>query len=58
MAAAGDPSAPLLAGDTLHGYADVPIGLPVFRVLYRRNELPPPPLAELEERLRHADNPG
>jgi tRNA (guanine-N7-)-methyltransferase len=33
-------------------------GLPVFRVLYRRNELPPPPLAELEERLRHADNPG
>jgi tRNA (guanine-N7-)-methyltransferase len=33
-------------------------GLPVFRVLYRRNVLPPPPLAELEERSGATDNPG
>ncbi len=33
-------------------------GLPVFRVLYRRNALPPPPLALLEERLGATDNPG
>jgi tRNA (guanine-N7-)-methyltransferase len=32
--------------------------LPVFRVLYRRNALPPPTLALLEERLRATDNPG
>ncbi len=33
VAAADAPGAPLLAGDTLHGYDDVPIDLPVFRVL-------------------------
>ena len=33
-------------------------GLPVFRVLYRRNGLPPPPLADLEERPGDTDNPG
>jgi tRNA (guanine-N7-)-methyltransferase len=33
-------------------------GLPVFRVLYRRNALPPPTLAVLEERLGATDNPG
>jgi hypothetical protein len=33
VAAADDPQAPLLAGDTLHGYHGVPLGLPVFRVL-------------------------
>jgi len=33
-------------------------GLPVFRVLYRRSALPPPPLALLEERLGATDNPG
>ncbi len=33
-------------------------GLPVFRVLYRRNALPPPTLALLEERLGATDNPG
>jgi len=33
VAAADAPSAPLLAGDTLHGYDDVPIDLPVFRLL-------------------------
>jgi tRNA (guanine-N7-)-methyltransferase len=32
--------------------------LPVFRVLYRRNALPPPTLALLEERLGATDNPG
>jgi tRNA (guanine-N7-)-methyltransferase len=33
-------------------------GGPVFRVLYQRNALPPPPLAALEERLGATDNPG
>jgi hypothetical protein len=33
VAAADAPQAALLAGDTLHGYDGVPIGLPVFRVL-------------------------
>jgi tRNA (guanine-N7-)-methyltransferase len=33
-------------------------GLPVFRVLYRRNEVAPPAGATLEERLRATDNPG
>jgi tRNA (guanine-N7-)-methyltransferase len=33
-------------------------GLPVFRVLYRRNELPPPSGPSLEERLRATDNPA
>ncbi len=32
-------------------------GLPVYRVLYRRNGAPPPPLAALEEWQRAADNP-
>lgn len=33
-------------------------GLPVYRVLYTRNVLPPPPLAELEEQPGATDNPG
>jgi tRNA (guanine-N7-)-methyltransferase len=33
-------------------------GLPVFRVLYRRNAAPPPPLAQLEAAAARADNPG
>jgi tRNA (guanine-N(7)-)-methyltransferase len=33
-------------------------GLPVFRVLFRRNLEHPPPLAVLEERLGAADNPA
>ena len=32
VAAADAPAAPLLAGDTLHGYDDVPMDLPVFRI--------------------------
>jgi hypothetical protein len=33
VAAVDQPEAPLLAGDTLHGYDDVPMSLPVFKVL-------------------------
>lgn len=33
VAAVDAPDAPLLAGDTLHGYEGVPLDLPVFRVL-------------------------
>ncbi len=33
-------------------------GLPVFRVLYRRNDAPLPPPELLEEAARAADNPG
>jgi hypothetical protein len=33
VAALDDPGAPVLSGDTIHGYADVPMSLPVFRVL-------------------------
>jgi len=33
-------------------------GLPVYPVLYRRNDAPPPPLEELEEAAPAADNPG
>jgi tRNA (guanine-N7-)-methyltransferase len=33
-------------------------GLPVYRVLYRRNAAPPPALAPLEEEAASADNPG
>ena len=34
------------------------LGLPVYRVLYERNDAPLPALAELEEWLEAADNPG
>jgi hypothetical protein len=33
VAAVDHPSAPLLAGDTLHGFANVPMALPVFQLL-------------------------
>ena len=33
-------------------------GLPVYRVLYERNEAAPPPVQTLENRLEAADNPG
>jgi len=33
-------------------------GLPVYPVLYRRNDAPPPPLEALEEAAPPADNPG
>jgi tRNA (guanine-N7-)-methyltransferase len=32
-------------------------GLPVYRVLYRRNALPPPPPGALEQAVRRTDNP-